>query len=121
MIQFRAYPIYILYSRHTQDGADQTAFDFSLQGDKKMYWWMKTTGRSKMELVEDSAPAYRDEAEKYEKTIKDQLDTIVTTEVGRCLLNSMNSGAKIYIIPDPELQYKAITAQGEAMLPAKMV
>ena len=109
MIKFRNYPIHVVYSRHTQDDADNTAADFYNAGDKHMYEWMKSTGKVLMEIVEDSAPIYRQEALAYENAIKKQLDTIVATPVGKCLFDMLDPDTKIWILPDPNLAWSAQT------------
>ena len=108
-MQFRNYPIHIVYSRHSQDGADNTAAEFYISGDQHMYDWMKTTGKALMEIVEDSAPAYRQEALAYENAIKKQLDTIVATPAGKCLFDMLDPDTKIWILPDPNLAWSAQT------------
>lgn len=107
MIQFQPYPIYIIYSRHSQMASERMAQEFRAKGDKHMYGWMTWTGTSKMEIVEDSAPAHYAEARSFENSIRKELYVIAGTEVGRCLLNSFQSGTKVYIIPS--IVNKAIT------------
>jgi len=74
-----------------------------------MHDWMLTTGMSKMEIVEDSAPAHRQEVVAYENIIRKQLDIIYNTEVGKCLLNLLNPQKKIWILPNPKLSSTAMT------------
>lgn len=109
MIQYRSYPIYIVYSRHSQISVDNTAATFYIQGDHHMYDWMKTTGKSILEISEDAGPVYRPEVEAYENLIKVQLDKIYETKVGQCLLNLLNPDTKIWIHPNPNLFWAAVT------------
>ena len=109
MIQFLSYPIYIVYSRHTQESADGTAADFSVKGDRHMYEWMKTTGKFLMQIEEDSAPAYVKERTTYENTIRARLNQIHSTEIGRCIFHALNPTIKVWIHPNPNLFFQAVT------------
>lgn len=109
MIQFQNYPIYVVYSKHWQEDNPGMAADFYVKGDDYMGDWVKTTGRALTEINEDSAPAYRQEAEEYETFVKSQLDIIASTKIGQLLLSLLNQNVKIYIIPDPDLYAQAIT------------
>lgn len=114
MTQYRSYPVFIVYSRNTQENAHNTAASFYIAGDKKMHDWMKDTGMSLMEIVEDSAPAYQEEAAIWKAVITRQLDQIVTTVVGQRLLSLLNLGVKIWILPDPNLFWAATTSHPRA-------
>ena len=108
MIQFRTYPIYIVYSRNKQQSVFDVAYDYLREGDDKLYENIATKGMSRLEITDDD-PAYRGERIKFENTIKVYLDKLAGTEVGRCILDHLNRAEKVWILPDPFLKKVAQT------------
>src|SRR5688572_10954384 len=116
MIKYRNYEIYILSSYQMQIGSDNTAFDFHVRGDRHMHEYMKYgTGSERMEILEDSAPAHRPAAILFENTVKAALDRISSTAVGRCVLEGLRIGQKVFIIPRPLKRHQAITEKVSEM------
>ena len=122
MLQYKSYPIYIVFSSHNQDNVDGLRAEFYSKGDMHMYNWMNNyndpkapdyagTGRALMEIVDDSAPAYQQENAKYIDVIKRLLDNIHSTTVGQYLMVMLNPDVPIYIVPDPNLFWSATTSR----------
>ena len=109
MFQFKPYPIHVVYSRHWQEQIPNSAADFYVAGDNKMGDWMRKTGRSLMEIVEDSAPAYTAERLAWEQTMRSLLEKINKNIVGRMVLELLKPEIKVYILPDPDLFWAAVT------------
>jgi hypothetical protein len=103
MIQYRTYPVYIVYSRNKQRSVFDVAYDYLREGDDNLYANIAVKGMSRLEITDDD-PAHSAEIVRFENTIRVYLDKIVATEVGRCLLNHLNRSEKLYIIPDPFLK-----------------
>jgi hypothetical protein len=112
MLQYRSSPIYIVYSKHWQDYADDQWGYYYKRGDSHMALWMAFytpdriaidkdagTGRAQLEIMDDSAPAYQGEAAVYAQTIRSFLDSIGSTVLGQCLFGMLNPKVKIYIVP----------------------
>lgn len=99
MLQYGSYPIYVVYSRHTQEALYNVAIDYLNEGNKETYMHMTDTGISRMEILEDTDPAYKDEVIDFETTIKRQLDKIAGSVVGKAVLNSLYPAARLFIIP----------------------
>ena len=108
MIQYRTYPIYIVYSRHKQQSTFEVAYDYLQQGQDKTYENIAVKGMSRLEITDDE-PAYSGERIKFENTIKVYLDKLSDSEVGRCILSHINRAEKTWIIPDPFLKKVAQT------------
>jgi hypothetical protein len=122
MFQYLSYPIYVLYSVHNQEAADNIRAGFYASGDMHMYEWMNSyndpkapndagTGRALMEVTEDSAPAYQEEARRYEAAIRRLLDSIYSTTIGQYLFVMLDPNTKILIVPDPNLFWTATTSR----------
>lgn len=99
MLQYGSYPIYVVYSRHTQEATYDVAIDYLNEGNKETYLHMTDTGISRMEILEDTDPAYRDEIISFETTIKRHLEKIAASSVGKAVLNCLYPAARIFIIP----------------------
>ncbi|MGD9561884.1 MAG: hypothetical protein AB7F88_06665 [Pyrinomonadaceae bacterium] len=108
MIQFRNFPIYIVYSRNKQLSTFEVAYDYLQKGDDKSYEYVAVKGMSRLEITDDD-PIHKNEIRKYENTIKVYLDKVAASPVGRCILDHLNLAEKIYIIPDPYLKTTAKT------------
>lgn len=116
MIKFRHYPIHILYSHRSQVSTDDNAFHFHVHGDRHMYEYLKYgTGQERMEIVEDSAPADRPAAMRFESVVTRAMDAIFSSPVGRCVLDGIKKGQKIYIIPYALKKNGAITVKVSEM------
>lgn len=74
-----------------------------------MYEWSLLTYKEIVAIEEDSDPKYRQQILTFETTIRTQLDIIYNTNVGRDLLDLLNPHEKIWIVPDPDLKYNAMT------------
>lgn len=106
MIKFHSYEIYIVYSKHWQERVFELGIDIHKADDKfaETVW---TKGMSRLEILDDinldgeKDFAYRQEVFEYENTVRKALEKIYSTEVGQCLLLSLNPKEKIYIIPNP--------------------
>ena len=99
MLQYGSYPIYVVYSRRTQEALYDVAIDYLNEGNKETYMHMTDTGISRLEIQEDADPVHTDEVVNFENTIKRQLDKIATSMVGKAILNSLYPAARIFIIP----------------------
>lgn len=109
MSQFRSYSIHVVYSVHSQNSADNTAAEFYNQGDMHMHHWMKTTGKALVQITPDSAPAHIHERMAYENGVKASLARICGTPIGLWVIESIDRGSKVWIHPNPNLFYTAVT------------
>ncbi|HYJ90022.1 MAG TPA: hypothetical protein VEV84_01825 [Pyrinomonadaceae bacterium] len=127
MFQYLSFPIYVVYSMHWQEETGKMAQQFFAAGDRHMYDWFSDYSQAKtedigvgsalMEIVEDSAPAYFQEAKDYENAIKQSLDKIFSTTIGKWLFTMLNPDVKVFILPNPYL--KGQTAMTSRVLTAK--
>jgi hypothetical protein len=96
MIQFKPYPVFIVYSKHWyRINAEQRHAAFA-NGDDKLGWWLDSTGRDLQEIMSDNASA---ESLAYEKFILKALQSIDSTQVGTTLLTALRPDKPLYIIP----------------------
>lgn len=122
MIQFRNYPINIVYSLHRQKAIDPLWNQYSFQRTSaakravehlfkldfnKMKRDLEVYGEKdglidaamQWQLIEDLDPKYRREIHDYENTIENTLNTFSHTSIGKMLLDMINPAKIVWIIP----------------------
>lgn len=122
MIQFKPYPIYVLYSLHRQQAvaplwdryysekknAEKRGVENLFQGEIKRFLRDMEIASEKDALVneairwqleEDISPKYDAEIKAYETTIVSLLKKISKTQIGKMVLSRLGASQKIWIIP----------------------
>lgn len=113
MFKYRSYPIYAVYSYNKQAEASDQAYWARVRKDPMSDWWADTY-KYIVQIEEDSDPRYRQQKITFESAVWTQLDIINNTKVGQTLLNMLNPREKFWIVPDPDLNYNAMTNRATA-------
>lgn len=93
MIQFKPYPIYVVYSKQNQEDAALTVQEYNKKGD---YEWEKMANNAAL-TTEDSDPAYRKEVQDYETNMITLLKKIQAIPIGKTLLQLFKHD--VWIVP----------------------
>ena len=116
MVQFKKYPIYVVYSRHNQNDSrelasryNREAMKLEKEGARKNDPAMKAAARREYEweklventalTTEDSDPRYKKEADKYRTDVINRLKLIEAVPIGKTLLSMFQND--VYIVPRP--------------------
>jgi hypothetical protein len=136
MIQFKPYPIYVLYSLNRQKAveplwkryyseqkvAEKRAVENLFQGEIKRFLrdMQIVTEKDSMvneairwQLEEDISPKYDAEIKAYEQTIVSLLKKILKTQIGKMVFGRLGGSQKIWIIPANWTTPKATTQKWE--------
>ncbi len=135
MFQFSGFPIYVLYSRHSQETAElpwngyyanlslartKAKDDFVNLRIKRLIDELKKINKysnlidaiQASHLVEDLKPQYRGEILRFENEIRRILMRISATKIGQIVLSSLNPSEVIWVVPFFGAKNVAMTGRG---------
>lgn len=96
MIQFKPYPIYVVYSKKWREvNQHQRAKAFE-RNDHALDLWLATLGDDLVQLNSDNPSV---ESRAYETSIVNSLKSICSTPIGRTLFTAFRPDKKVFIIP----------------------
>jgi hypothetical protein len=94
MIQIEDYPVFVNYSNPRDE--ERLEYEFASEGADDMVTWLRTNGRR---LMEARPGGITPQSIKWERFVADQLDTVCSTGIGKCVFDGLNAEVPIYVVP----------------------